>query len=40
MSKIMIPATYCKVGDVLADDVTNHEGSTLVTKNTVVNKYI
>ena len=40
MNSIMIPATCCYVGDILADDVTSDKGITLVSKNTVVNQYI
>ena len=40
MNSILIPATCCYVGDILADDVTSDKGITLVSKNTVVNQYI
>ena len=36
----MVPATCCKVGEILANDVTNDKDSIIVVKNTVVNQYI
>lgn len=40
MSEIMIPLACCKVGDILADDVTDEKGVTIVAQNTVINQYI
>ena len=40
MSRVMVLATCCKVGDILANDVTNDKAIIIVVKNTVVNQYI
>lgn len=40
MSKIMVPSTCCKIGDIVADYVLDDNGISLVTENTVVNQYI
>lgn len=40
MSRIMVPANCCYIGDILAEDVLNDEGITLVAQNTVLNQYI
>lgn len=40
MSRIMVPANCCYVGDILADDVFNDKGIALATRNTVLNQYI
>jgi putative nucleotidyltransferase with HDIG domain len=40
MSRIMVSANDCNVGDILAEDVINDKGITLVAQNTVVNQFI
>lgn len=40
MSKVFVPPYCCNIGDVLAEDVTNNKGDTIVVKNTIVNEYI
>ena len=40
MSKICITTSCCNNGDVLAEDIYNRVGVTLVHKNTVINEYI
>lgn len=40
MSKIFVPPYCCNIGDVLADDVNNDKGVTIVAKDTIVNQYI
>lgn len=40
MNKVKMPISGCNVGDIIADDVINKRGITLVTRNTVVNTFI
>jgi putative nucleotidyltransferase with HDIG domain len=40
MSKVCIPIRFCNAGDVLAEEIYNKMGVTLVAKSTVINEYI
>ncbi|WHH61351.1 HD-GYP domain-containing protein [Petroclostridium sp. X23] len=40
MCKICAPVSLCNIGDVLAEDIINDNGVTLVARHTVVNSYI
>jgi len=40
MNKARVPVCCCDIGDILADDVNNDRGITLVRKNTILNQYI
>lgn len=40
MEKVSIPVSCCKAGDILAEDVINDKGVTLVSVNTAINQYI
>ncbi len=40
MSKVCIPISFCNAGDVLAEEISNKNGVTLVAKSTVINEYI
>lgn len=40
MKKVLIPLSCCYEGDMLAEDVNNEKGVTLVAKNTAINQFI
>jgi len=40
MNKVRVPVSCCYIGDILADDVNNDRGTTLVRKDTILNQYI